>query len=62
MKLSARNQLKGTITVPVDSDDQTCVEAALALDKVQKMLDTMQVVKTIVVKNKLVNVVMKPRA
>ena len=55
-------KLKGTVTVPVDSDDQTCVEAALALDKVQKMLDTMQVVKTIVVKNKLVNVVMKPRA
>ena len=54
-------KLKGTVTVPVDSDDQTCVEAALALDKVQKMLDTMQVVKTIVVKNKLVNVVMKPR-
>ena len=36
--------------------------AALALDKVAKMLETMQVVKTIVVKNKLVNVVMKPKA
>ena len=55
-------KLKGTVTVPVDSDDQTCVEAALSLDKVQKLLDTMQVVKTIVVKNKLVNVVMKPKA
>ena len=55
-------KLKGTVTVPLDSDDQTCVDAALALDKVAKMLETMQVVKTIVVKNKLVNVVMKPKA
>ena len=46
----------------LNSDDQTCVDAALALDKVDKMLDTMQVVKTIVVKNKLVNVVLKPKA
>ena len=55
-------KLKGTVTVPLNSDDQTCVDAALALDKVAKMLDTMQVVKTIVVKNKLVNVVLKPKA
>ena len=55
-------KLKGTVSVPVDSDDQTCVDAALALDKVAKMLETMTVVKTIVVKNKLVNVVMKPKA
>ena len=55
-------KLKGTVTVPLNSDDQTCVDAALALDKVAKMLETMQVVKTIVVKNKLVNVVMKPKA
>lgn len=54
-------KLKGTVAVPVDSNDQTCVDAALALDKVQKLLDTMQVVKTIVVKNKLVNLVMKPK-
>ena len=54
-------KLKGTVTVPLNSDDQTCVDAALALDKVAKLLETMQVVKTIVVKNKLVNVVMKPK-
>jgi len=54
-------KLKGTVEVPADSDDQTCVDAALGLDKVAKLLETMTVVKTIVVKNKLVNVVMKPR-
>ena len=55
-------KLKGTVVVPMDSDEQTCIDAALALDKVAKMLETMQVVKTIVVKNKLVNVVLKPKA
>ena len=34
--------------------------AALALDKVKKATDGMQVFKTILVKNKLVNLIVKP--
>ena len=34
--------------------------AALALDKVQKATDDMTVVKTILVKNKLINLIVKP--
>ncbi len=34
--------------------------AALALDKVQKATDGMTVVKTILVKNKLINLIVKP--
>ncbi len=62
MAVQVGGKLKGTIQVPVDSDDKTCVDAALALDKMVKLLETMDVVKTIVVKNKLVNVVLKPKA
>ena len=62
MAVQVGGKLKGTIQVRVDSDDKTCVDAALALDKMVKLLETMDVVKTIVVKNKLVNVVLKPKA
>ena len=62
MAVQVGGKLKGTIKVPLDSADQTCVDAALALDKMEKLLETMQVVKTIVVKNKLVNVFLKPKS
>lgn len=62
MAVQVGGKLKGTIKVPMDSPDQTCVDAALALDKVAKLLEEMQVVKTIVVRNKLVNLVLKPKA
>lgn len=55
-------KLKGTAEVPLNSSEEVCVQAALSLDKVAKLLDTMQVVKTIVIPNKLVNIVMKPKA
>jgi leucyl-tRNA synthetase len=62
MVVQVGGKLKGSIIVPVDSEEETVVSAALAEPKVAAMLQTMQVVKTIVVKNKLVNVVMKPKA
>ena len=54
-------KLKGTITVPTDSDEQTVVSAAMALDKVAKATEGMQIVKTILVKNRLVNLIVKPQ-
>ena len=44
----------------MDSDEETVKAAALALDKVQKATDGMTVVKTILVKNKLINLIVKP--
>ena len=46
----------------MDSDEQTVVDAALQLEKVQRMMDGMQIVKVIHVKNKLVNLILKPQA
>ena len=37
------------------------MEAAKSLDKVAKALEGMQIVKTILVKNRLVNLIVKPQ-
>ena len=62
MAVQVQGKLKGTVTVPVDSDEQTVVGAALQREKVQRMMDGMQIVKVIHVKNKLVNLILKPQA
>ena len=61
MAVQVGGKLKGTITVPADSDEQTVVSAAMALDKVAKATEGMQIVKTILVKNRLVNLIVKPQ-
>ena len=60
MAVQVNGKLKGTVTVAMDSDEETVKAAALALDKVQKAADGMTVVKTILVKNKLINLIVKP--
>ena len=60
MAVQVGGKLKGTITVPVDSDQDTVVEAAKANEKVAKVLTGMQIIKVIHVKNKLVNLIVKP--
>ena len=62
MAVQVLGKLKGTVTVAKDSDQQTVVEAALQLDKVQRQMDGMQIVKVIHVQNKLVNLILKPKA
>ena len=60
MAVQVGGKLKGTITVPVDSDQDTVVEAAKVNEKVAKALAGMQIIKVIHVKNKLVNLIVKP--
>ena len=60
MAVQVGGKLKGTITVPVDSDQESVVEAAKANEKVTKAIAGMQIVKVIHVKNKLVNLIVKP--
>ena len=62
MAVQVLGKLKGTVTVPKDSDQQTVVDAAMALDKVKRQMDGMQIVKVIHVPNKLVNLILKPKA
>ena len=60
MAVQVGGKLKGTITVPVDSEQDAVVAAAQANEKVAKALAGMQIVKVIHVKNKLVNLIVKP--
>ncbi len=59
--VQVNGKLKGTVTMPVDSEEAAVVEAALTVEKVQKATAGMKIVKTIFVKNRLVNLIVKPQ-
>ena len=52
-------KLKTTVTVPTDCDDDTAIAAAVADEKIKRLMEGKQLVRTIVVKNKLVNLILK---
>ena len=60
MAVQVGGKLKGTVVVPTDSDEATVKAAALALEKVSKATEGMEIVKVIHVKNKLINLIVKP--
>ena len=60
MAIQVNGKMKGTVTMPADSEEADVVAAALAVDKVKKATEGMKVVKTILVKNRLVNLIVKP--
>jgi leucyl-tRNA synthetase len=53
--------VRANIIVPADADNDAVVAVAVADEKVQKFLEGMQLVKTIVVKGKMVSLVVKPQ-
>ena len=53
-------KLRCTVVIPMDADDDTVISIAKAHEKVAKAMEGMDLVKTIVVKNKLVNLILKP--
>ncbi len=54
-------KLRSTVTIPADASDEEMVKAALADEKIARMLEGMELVRTITVKNKLVNLILKPK-
>ena len=58
--VQVNGKLRGTVTVPMDSEQAAALEAALAEPKVRKFTDGADIVKVIYVKNKLVNIIAKP--
>ena len=52
-------KLRATIVVPVDSDQDTVVNAAMAVGKIAKIAEGKQLFKVILIKNKLVNLILK---
>ena len=60
MAIQVNGKLKGAVTVPAGSGQETVMAAAMELDKVRKAAEGMTVVKTILVKDKLMNLIVKP--
>jgi leucyl-tRNA synthetase len=57
MVVQVNGKLRGTISVPVGTDDEAVIAAALADPNVQRYVSAGTIRKTIVVPNKLVSVV-----
>ena len=60
MAVQVNGKLRGTVSVPVDSAEDVVVAAAMEQERVAKAVEGMQIFKTILVKNKLVNLIAKP--
>ena len=58
--VQVNGKLRSTVVVPAGCEDSVAVEAAMADAKVKKFTDGNVIVKTIVVKDKLVNIIVKP--
>jgi leucyl-tRNA synthetase len=52
-------KLKSTVLVPNDADDATMLEAAKADEKIKKLIEGKEIIRTIVVKNKLINLIVR---
>jgi leucyl-tRNA synthetase len=61
MAVQIGGKLRATVTVPLDSDQETVVAEAMKDPKVQKFTDGMEIFKIILVQNKLVNLIVKPK-
>ena len=57
--VQVNGKLRATISLPVDCEQQLAIDTALADEKVQKAVEGKNIVKTIVVKNKIINLVVK---
>ncbi|MGI6012938.1 MAG: leucine--tRNA ligase [Oscillospiraceae bacterium] len=59
--VQVNGKLKTTVVVPMDCEDTVVVETACADEKIKRLMEGMNLVKTIVIKNKLVNLILKPQ-
>ena len=57
--VQVNGKLRGEITISVDEDEESIKEKALQIDNVKKYLDGKQIIKVIVIKGKIVNIVVK---
>jgi len=59
--VQVNGKLRSVIVVPVDSEDSAVVAAACADEKIARIMEGKELVKSIVVKNKLVNLIIRPK-
>ena len=60
MAVQINGKLRSSIVVDASADDEVVIAAACADEKVRRYLEGMEIVKTIVVKGRLVNLILKP--
>ncbi len=60
LAVQVNGKLRATVEVAADADDEAVLAAACANEKIAKMKEGMELVKHIIVKNKLVNLILKP--
>jgi len=60
--VQVNGKLRSTVHVPMDSEDAVLIDAACADEKIQRAMQGMDIKKTIVVKNKLINLILVPKA
>jgi len=54
-------KLRGTVVIPIDAEEAEVLEIVRANEKLERFFADMDLVKVIYVKNKLVNLILKPR-
>ena len=59
MAVQVLGKLRGTVIMPVDSEQDAVVAEALKQEKVARQCEGKQIVKVIYVKNKLVNLIIR---
>ena len=62
MAVQVSGKVRANIEVPADAADADIVSAALAEPKIAKLAEGMELVKSIVVRGKLVSLILKPKA
>ena len=57
--VQVNGKVRGTITIKTDEDDESIKTKALEVENVKKYIDGMEIVKVMVIKNKIVSIVVK---
>ena len=60
MAVQVSGKVKANIVVPAEATDEEIVAAALADSKIAKLAEGMTLIKTVVVRGKLVSLIFKP--
>ena len=60
LAVQVNGKLRATVEVDAGADDEAVLAAACANEKIAKMMEGQELVKHIIVKNKLVNLILKP--
>lgn len=59
LAVQINGKVRGTFEIARDSADQDCIESALQLENVKRYIENLTIVKTVVIKNKIVSIVVK---